>query len=275
MNQPPDFYDREYNARARVPDHPTYFQRWAEQSAAARQACHLDQAYGEGDKETLDLFPAPGSKRLLVFLHGGYWRALDKSDFSWIAPPFVRSGISVAVINYALCPAVTIATITEQCRRAVAWLHHHASEYGAGDQQLIVTGHSAGGHLTAMMFATNWAEHDVPDAAIVGGVALSGLFDLEPLRYTQMNADLRLDEQSARSLSPANLQPQVSAPLIVAVGALESSEFHRQSRLIHDVWSQNCSRPMLLKDCHHFNILDVFTDPNGPIWTAARQAGLL
>ena len=273
----PEFYEREYSGgRARIPDYDSYFTRWAEDSAVVRAelAAHLDLEYGPGPKETLDLFPS-GQKDapLLIFIHGGYWRSMDKRDFDWIARSFVRAGINVAVPNYAPCPAVTIADITESCRRALVWLYHHAVDYEVSARRLIVTGHSAGGHLTGMMFATDWNTYGMPSDTIGGGVSLSGLFDLEPLRYTSMNADWRLDETSARASSPAFFQPRVKAKMVTAVGALESSEFLRQSQIIAAAWPDVSHPALHVKDCHHFNILDAFTDLKGEIWQAA--AGML
>jgi len=262
-----EFLDREYNTTLFVPNEDAYLQQWVERSAAARQqhSGHLDLAYGAGDKETLDLFPSQAGKKLLVFLHGGFWRGSDKSYYTWMVPPLVKAGVSVALLNYALCPAVTISTIVEQCRRGIAWLFHHAKDYDVSAGQIIVTGHSAGGHLAAMMFATNWSNYQVPDSAIVGGIALSGLFDLEPLVHTSINNDLRLDAESAKALSPVRLQPQTKRPLIAAVGALESSEFRRQTGLICDAWPGICIGPKLLSDRHHFSVLEALTDINGAL----------
>ncbi|MCL6530853.1 MAG: alpha/beta hydrolase [Meiothermus ruber] len=257
----PAWYEQQYNPRLSVPNFADFFQRWAQEAQQARQ--HLEYQtlpYGPGPKETLDLFPAPHSRALLVFIHGGYWRAFDKDDFSWIAPPLVRAGFSVAVINYALCPSVSIAEITEQCRRAVAWL------YRAHPQPLIISGHSAGGHLTGEMFATPWADYGLPSRAIVGGISISGLFDLEPLIQVSFNSDLQLDAASARACSPAYKQPTVQAPLVLAVGALESNEFHRQSRLLKEAWPAICTEVIALPNCHHFNVLDALTDTNSPLW---------
>jgi arylformamidase len=264
----PSWHELQYSPRLSVPHAADYFQRWVEASRAAQQRLkyHANLAYGTGPKETLDLFPAQSSHYLLVFIHGGYWRAFDKDDFSWVAPPLVRAGISVAVLNYALCPTVHIADISEQCRKAVAWLFHHAARYGVSSRGMIISGHSAGGHLTGEMFATQWADYGVPPGAIIGGVSISGLFDLEPLTQVSFNTDLRLDATRARASSPALKQPAIAAPLVLAVGELESSEFHRQSQLLHQAWPHNCSEVISLPGCHHFNAPDVLTDLNSPVW---------
>jgi arylformamidase len=251
-----EFYTREYNTRLGVTDVEGYFQRWDEMSAEARTilSYDLDLHYGAGERETIDFFPSDNSTTTLVFIHGGYWRSMAKERFSFIAPPFVNAGINVAVLEYDLCPRVTIGTIIEQCRQALVWLQKH---YPTQTQKLIISGHSAGGHLTTMMFATKWSTYSFPSETIKAGIAISGLFNLDPLRYTPMNDDLRLDETEAHSWSPIHYQPQVKAPLHLMVGALESSEFKRQSRIIAETWA-NCTTPDIVEGCHHFNILEPF-----------------
>ena len=169
---------------------------------------------------------------------------------------------------------MSIGQITEQCRRAVAWLYQAAPRYGLGGVPLLISGHSAGGHLTAEMFATPWDRYSVPPEAIAGGISISGLFDLEPLIQVSFNADLRLDVESARACSPVYKTPTLRAPLVLAVGALESSEFHRQSHLLKQSWPEVCTEVIALPDCHHFNALDALADPGSPIWKRLQQAGL-
>jgi arylformamidase len=263
----PEFCERGYNNRAAVPDHADYFARWARDSAAVRAVhrCTIDIRYGERPKETMDLFPAGGRRGLLVFIHGGYWRALDKSDHSFVVPAFLAAGFDAAVVNYDLCPDVDIATIVEECRAAVGWLAKHGAAHGLNADAMVLSGHSAGGHLVAMLHATDWAGRGVDPAIFRGGVSVSGVFDLEPLLYTGMNADLRLDLASARAVSPALLRPALAAPLLLAVGANETSEFVRQSQLLWDAWPE--VRPaggtgaMQLPGHHHFSAVDCLADP--------------
>ncbi len=157
------FYAREYNNRALVPDHPAYFERWAADSARARatMTCYLDRRYGDAPGETMDLFPArKGDGSCMMFIHGGYWRSLDKQDFSFLAPAWVDAGVSLAVVNYDLCPSVSIEEIVRQMLRASRWLYLNAEQFGMDEDRLFVSGHSAGGHLTAMMMATLWPVAD-------------------------------------------------------------------------------------------------------------------
>ena len=260
-----EFCEREYNARLAVPEHKDFFVRWASRSAIAREQLsgYLDFAYGPGPKQSLDFFPASSNKPigLLVFIHGGYWRTLDKADFSFVAEPFVKAQVSVAAINYSLCPAVEIADIVRECRSAIAWLHANTSRFDLNGKPIVIAGHSAGGHLAAMMIATQspatggWCDR------IAGAVAVSGLFDLEPLVHTSMNADLRLNEESAKAVSPVYLLPQVMAPILLVGGGAESAEFQRQNRLLKNAWPKTCSSPAVIPGRHHFSTVDYFADP--------------
>jgi arylformamidase len=270
MSEINEIYDYEYSPSKSVKNTPAYFEQWLNRSAPARDSlnCQLDLAYGEGERETIDLFFAENSTKWLVFIHGGYWQAMTKNHFSYIAPPLVQSGYNVAVVEYHLCPEVTVATITEQCRKAIAWLYHHASDYDSVCEEMIISGHSAGGHLTAMMFATDWDKYNMSSSIIKGGIAISGLFDLEPLVQTTINEPLHLDNASARAISPIHFKPRVDAPMIVAVGGLESSEFHRQSRLIYetDAWKNIAQAPISIENKHHFDVVDLIMDTSSVMW---------
>jgi arylformamidase len=268
----PEFVERGYNLRAAVAEHPRWFERYAAASADARArfAPHLDLRYGPGPKETLDLFvPAGPARGTLVFLHGGYWRALDKSDFSYVAPVFLAHDLAVAVVNYDLCPDVTVAAIVDECRRALAWLVREGGRLGARVDRLVLAGHSAGGHLTAMLFATDWTAAGLPEPRIAGGVSLSGVHDLEPIVRFSFNADIRLDEREAARLSPVRLRPRTAAPLLLAVGADETSEFIRQTRLLWDAWPASRPpgdvAPLIVPARHHFSVVADFGEPGSEL----------
>ena len=271
----PEFVERGYNNRAAVPDHPRWLAHYPEASANARAALAptLDLRFGPGPKETLDLFlPPQPAKGTFVFWHGGYWRAFDKSDFSFVAPPFVARGYAVAVANYDLCPDVSIAAIVDEARRAVMWLAREGAAHGANPGRIVVGGHSAGGHLVAMLFATDWAALGFAGAPFLGGVSLSGVHDLAPLVQYSFNTDFKLDEPEARRLSPSHLVPRSRAPLVLAVGADETSEFVRQTQILWDAWPANrcagASAPMLIPDRNHFDVVVDFADPDSELTRA-------
>ena len=272
MTLSPEDAERGYNNRAAVPDHPQYFARWAIESARVRSALHcvIDARYGSRPKETMDLFPAGGRRGLLFFIHGGYWRSLDKSDHSFVAEQFIEQGYDVAVINYDLCPQVDIATIVDECRAALQWIVANGAQHGLNTRRIVVAGHSAGGHLAAMIHATDWRSRGVDPSAIVGGCAISGVYDLHPLLMTSINADLRLDETSAEEASPVRMRPVLRSPLLLAAGTAETSEFVRQTQLLWDAWPDVRPRasaaPMLLEGIHHFGIVDCLADAAHPLF---------
>jgi arylformamidase len=236
----------------------------------------LNLQYGTSAAERLDFFAAPGRERpLLIFLHGGYWRALDKDDFSWIAPEYVTAGISVAIVNLALVPVTPLAEIVQQVRRACVWLYQNARSLHVDAGRIVCAGHSAGGHLTAMMLATNWGELSaaLPRRLLAGAVTLSGLFDLEPLtRADFLRQDLGLSQRHARELSPAFLEWHNEAPMLRAVGALESNEFHRQSSVIASKWPGACGHALIeVPNCHHLSVCDAFIDKESVLFQATRS----
>jgi arylformamidase len=271
------FLSREYNNRALVPDHPQYFTRWAERSARARatMTCYLDREYGPAPGEKLDIFPArKGDGSVLMFIHGGYWRSLDKRDFSYLAPTWVDAGVSLVVVNYDLCPTVSIEEIVRQMLRASAWLYRHAEEYGMDEERLFVSGHSAGAHLTAMMMAAQWPTFDpgLPRDLFKGGLAISGIYDLRPLVEVDfLSADLRLDEASALKVSPAFLPPATRAPVFTCVGGLESSEFKRQNALLAQRWRSAVAGDVSMPGHHHFSVIDELANPASALFAGARR----
>lgn len=263
-----DEVERGYNNRAAVPDHARWFARWAELSAAAfaSERVTRELRYGPGPKQTLDLFLPRGKARgTFMFVHGGYWRAIDKADHAFVAPPLTARGIAVAVVNHDLCPQVTIAAIVAQCARAVAWLVHDGAAHGANTDRLVVGGHSSGGHLAAMMLARDWRADGFASSPVRGGVSVSGVHDLRPLTAFSYNVDLKLDDDEATRLSPALTQATSDAPLVIAVGADETSEFLRQAALMWDAWPRNrpygMTGPLVVARKHHFDVVLEHADP--------------
>jgi arylformamidase len=258
----PEILEREYNNRALVPDHPAYFARWERDSEFVRATLPgvLDVPYGPDPRHRVDLFPAAGSRGTLVFIHGGYWRSLDKRVFSWLAASFVAEGLSVAMLNYRLCPAVKIPQIVDDVVLGANWLFTHAGAHGVSMDRVAVAGHSAGGHLVGALFATPRERLAFDPARIVGGVPVSGIFDFSLLRLHSFNADLHLDDASAKALDLHDKRPVVAAPLVVAAGADESAEFQRQSRLIAGAWGGQVRSLLLLPGLNHFSVVDAFAE---------------
>jgi len=257
-------YETEYDNRARVREHPQIFARWATDSesyrarlSAARQA---RMSYGPTAREIIDLFDVRPDAPLAVFIHGGWWRNFEPSLFSHLAAGLNVRGVGVALPGYNLCPQVSIADIVEQMRRALLDLWHR---YG---KRMLVLGHSAGGHLTAALLATDWRALDatVPGDLVPAGYGISGVYDLTPLVHVSMNQDLRLDDDRARQLSPVLWPPPLNRAFDAVVGARESSEFLRQSRIIADAWGNAgvATRYEKIAGANHFTVLDPLTDPN-------------
>ncbi|UCU92478.1 alpha/beta hydrolase [Hydrogenophaga taeniospiralis] len=282
----PAWLDSQYNNRALVPEHGVHFERWKTDSQRARERLGglLDVAYGHAEGEKLDIFPAqckPGAPLapVLVFIHGGYWRSLDKADHSFLAPAFVKQGACVVVPNYALCPAVTIPDITLQMVQALAWVYRHIGVHGGDRRRITVVGHSAGGHLAAMLLACQWpaVAADLPPDLVKNALSISGVFDLEPLRHTPFVADsLRLTPAQVKKASPALLP---APPLRDGRGALfsvaggnESSEFQRQNQLIQQAWGpQVVPVAEALPGLNHFSVLEALVQPKHRLNQLAKQ----
>lgn len=271
------FYSREYNNRVLFPNHPEVMARWADKSARTRSSmvCYLDRQYGDSPGETLDIFPArKGDGTCMMFIHGGFWRAMDKRDFSFLAPAWVDAGVSIIAVNYDLCPKVSVEEIVKQMLSASAWLWKHAEDYGMDQDRLYVAGHSAGAHLAAMMMAALWpvCDKELPRDLYKGGLAISGVYDLRPIvQVDWLNPDLRLDEASALRVSPAFLPPATRAPIVTAVGGRESSEFKRQNTLLATRWKSAVAADIPMPNMDHFTVLDELCNQTGALFTGTRK----
>jgi arylformamidase len=256
-------YEVEYNNRARVPENPVLMAGWARDAAAYRAHCAPRSiAYGPGARNTIDLFPGDDHGPIVVFIHGGYWQALDGSSFSHCARGLNAHGVSVAIPTYDLCPQVTIDTIIQEMRTATR-------ELARLGHPLVISGHSAGGHLAACMLATDWPAYDawLPQGFVIAAYAISGLFELVPLIGTSINKALRLDETAARTASPLFWKPPAGGRLDAVVGANESAEYLRQSRTIVEQWGKAGveTRFGTVPDANHFTAIAPLADPDSPM----------
>ena len=270
-------YEAEYNNRARVPENPELMAGWARDAAAYReQYAPRRIAYGPGPRHVIDVFAGGGRSEgkgedkvpLVVFIHGGYWQALDGSSFSHMARGLNAHGIGVAVPTYDLCPQVSVADIIMQMREAML-------ELAKISEALVVSGHSAGGHLAACMLATDWKAYDesLPPQFVRAAYAISGLFDLEPLVQTSINRALRLDLASARAASPLLWQPPSHGSLDAVVGETESAEYHRQSKTLVEAWGDAgiAARYGSLPAANHFTAIAPLADPASPMTLRLKE----
>ena len=277
MNAETTDYDLLYNPRLVVPDHQQIFNRWESDSerARARLEGYLDVPYGPTEAEKLDLFRAQGRSRgLLMYIHGGYWRSLDKKRFSFVAPALVKAGIAVAIPNYALCPVVQVEGIVMQMVQACAWLYRNGANFGAPAHRLFVCGHSAGGHLAAMMLCCQWPQYapDLPKKVVSSALSISGLYDLtEIVKVPSINNDVRLTVKSAKKVSPAFMPPATDAPFYTAVGGSENEGFHIQNALIARKWGEARSADVPCPGQNHFTILDQLCRPESSLFGAVLQ----
>jgi arylformamidase len=256
-------YEVEYNNRARVPENPALIAGWARDAAAYREQ-HTPRVipYGPGARHQIDLFAGDRDGPMAVFIHGGYWQALDGSFFSHLAGGLNAHGISVAIPSYDLCPDVTIGEIVEQMRM-------ESRELARLAPSLVISGHSAGGHLAACMLATDWPAYDasLPKDLVTAAYTISGLFDLGPLVGTSLNKAMRLDEAAARAVSPLFWKPPAHGSIDAVVGGNESAEYLRQSHSIVDRWSAAglATRFDVVPDANHFTAIAPLADPQSPM----------
>lgn len=256
--------DAQYDQRTLVPDPSPYVDRWRAETAAARRALpvRLGVRYGDTAEEYLDIYGAgDGARPVIVFLHGGAWRQLSAAESGYAAPHFVSRGAIYVAVNFTLVPEVDLDTQVAQACRAVAWVREHAATFGGDTDRVHVCGHSSGGHLAAMAWSAGLA---------TGAVAISGMYDLVPVRLSARNAYLHLDEAAARRNSPILYIPDRAAPLIVAWGERELDEFRRQPQAFAAacrVRGHACTA-LPLAGRNHFETGDDLARADSPLSTA-------
>lgn len=253
-------FEAEYNNRARVPDHPSHIAGWRRDAEAYRAAapCELDIPYGPGERNRIDFFypeSGDGGGPIVLFIHGGYWQALDKSSASHLARGANLRGLTVAVPGYSLAPSASLATIVEEIETAADFVMRRTG------RPLVASGHSAGGHLSACLMARPGA---APVRPVRAAMPISGLFDLAPLVPTSLNRALGLTPEEAWRLSPVHWPAPVGGNLVAVVGGAESDEFLRQSRMIVERWGKAGVATSLreVPGAHHFDVIAGLADPN-------------
>ncbi|VWX61502.1 Transcriptional regulator, TetR family [Burkholderiales bacterium 8X] len=269
--------DEQYDNRARIPEHPSILRYWADASAKAlaRPDWVRDIPYGPAASERLDILPAKPGAPVFVYIHGGYWRALDKLDHAFLAPPLVDAGALFVQLNYALCPEVDIEHIARQMVQALAWVYRHVEAHGGDPERIVVGGHSAGGHLATLLLLCDWKQvaADLPDDLVKSALSISGVYDLEPLRHAPFLAkDIRLTEASALRLSPLAMLTPGQGTLVTVVGADESEEFLRQAAAIGQAWGPEVVVAQeRVADRNHMSVLGDLADPASAVHRRALQ----
>lgn len=274
--------ERQFNPRAYTPNFEDIVNVGFERSAAYRDAARnprYDIAYGSGETDKLDLFlpDNPDGAPVEMYIHGGFWRSREKGDFSYLAGPIVDAGGIAAIVDYALCPVVTLDQIVQQMRACVVWLHQNIADYGGSPDRLHVAGHSAGGHLAAMLLTTDWTTLGLPTDTLKSVVPISGVFEIEPVMHTSVQEAVRLTPDIAARNSPVFLPAKSRPPVAVTVGTAESEEFQRQSKAYADaLQSQGLTVDYFeMPDQNHFSILTESTEPGNHLTeTRLRLMGL-
>ena len=260
--------DLQYNNRQRVPEVENLYKSWLQPSKQVINDfdVQLDLAYGKSEREKLDLI-LPGNNgpnAINLYFHGGYWMSRTKSDQTFLARPFVESGVAFGLVEYDLIPDVRMADIIDQCRKAVVWIFENAENINVDKDRIFVSGHSAGGHLTSMLMATDWGSYSGGSANLIkGGCAISGIYELTPVQLSYMQKILGFSAHEVTNFSPIRFVEVPSIPFIIAVGQKESEEFCRQSRDFTNEWNArgaNCTY-LEVSNCNHFNILENLADP--------------
>lgn len=244
---------------------------YTERAEAARQQItgQYDLRYGAGAKATLDVHPGlgDGPRPVLFFIHGGFWRALDKSDHSFIAPPFVRAGVTVVNVNYDLCPTVTLDDIVGEVRQALAFTWRHAFEWNCNRDRIVICGHSAGAHLCGMLLNATWPDADLPASMIAAAAPLSGVYEPQVVQRISVNDDVRLDDAIAARNDCIAQPPSVQVPVLVAAGGAEPEGWRQQSRLYAKACADAGCRvtDIDVAEKNHFTLVDDLADPEGEL----------
>lgn len=275
-----DELEYQYNPRVSVPEYPELAKVRAAQARKVRASAKswLDVAYGSSPREKLDIYAAdkPGGP-VLVYIHGGYWRSGSKEDNCNFVPTFTKRGATVVLVEYDLCPAVAVSDIVRQTRAAIAWVYKNITGFAGNPSKLYVSGHSAGGHLTAMALAHDWTQDGLPDDCIKGAVATSGVYDLEMVMKISVQEQVRMTPAVAEENSPLLHPPRVKCPLVVAVGAVEPEGWQQISRDYFEYCEANGMKVEYLiePEANHYTMSEHLLDDSSPLTQAMiKQMGI-
>jgi len=272
--------DAEYNNQGKVADFVAYVKEWGAlcETAKADFPDIVPYCYDETSGQLLDIiYPTErpeGGCPVQIFFHGGYWKALSKENFTFVARAFADYGIATAIVDYSLIPEVSMEELVRQCRQSIAFLYQHGDALGLDPDNIHISGHSAGGHLTAMCMATDWSEFgdDFPDQIVKSGVGISGLYNLLPIKLCFLQKDLNLEMLTVGRMSPVNLPEPSSGTLHLVVGGKEGDEYLAQSQGMQDAWPDRAQAPLSLHPYNHFNIMTALADPMSYLAIFIRKA---
>ena len=270
--------EKGYNVRLLVDDFDALIEKWSKWSEDFRANVDysLNCQYSSGEKDKLDIFRCgKPNAPLFIFIHGGYWQRGDKSVYSFVAESFVSSGIDVALIGYQLCPGTSMTNIVDKIREAIVWIWNNASDYSISRHRINVSGHSAGGHITGMVLATDWStiSNDLPKDIVKTGIPISGLYQLDPIRETTIADALGLNDEESLALSPHFYQPQTEAPILVTLGGGETPEFHWQTNKFLKRW-KNFKAPLdyfAEPDVDHFGVVERLANSESQIFIKVKN----
>lgn len=266
-----NWHELQYNPRTTVANAGEIIPAWKIRAGQtrARFAFDADISYGPHPREILDFYRARNAKGILIYIHGGYWRMLSKVETSWVADGFVEQGASVALINYPLCPEVTLSDIRESIIRS--FVHLYKKVLNDDERKnIVVAGHSAGGYLAALHLATDWTKFGLPENPVAGVIAISGIYDVAPLMQTSMNTDIGITNETAIDLNVVTAKIKSHAPIVFAVGGNEPQEFHRQAADQAKAWAAIEPKILSLAGMNHFTVVDALADPQGALNAVAQ-----
>ena len=265
-----DELEYQYNPRVSVPEFPELAKVRSAQSRKVRDSAQswLSIAYGTSPRETLDIYAgAKAGGPVLVYIHGGYWRSGSKEDNANFVPAFTQRGATVALVEYDLCPQVTVTDIVRQTRASIAWVFRNIVRYGANPSKLYISGHSAGGHLTALALAQDWQTQGLPTDFIKGAVAMSGVHDLDMVMHISANEQIRMTPEIARQNNPFLYPPRVNCPVLIAVGSVEPEGWKQMSKDYFEFCKQSGLKAEYLEvpGANHYTMSEHLGDPHSPL----------